>query len=165
MHSNKRTIIEFIFIMSLLIVFGFTTFSLLFAGSQSYENISQRKEIQSDLRLASSYVNMKIRQNDIGGKIEVTRNDFNLENSLKITEVYEGIEYITWIYYDSGMLREATLEKNMALSNDLSFPIASLDGFSLGYDKNTGLIQTKVIRNFNDQEMNIQTKIKLKSEK
>ena len=63
------------------------------------------------------------------------------------------------------MLREATLEKNMALSNDLSFPIASLDGFSLGYDKNTGLIQTKVIRNFNDQEMNIQTKIKLKSEK
>lgn len=165
MHSNKRTIIEFIFIMSLLVVFGFTTFSLLFAGSQSYENISQRKEIQSDLRLASSYVNMKIRQNDISGQIEITKNDFNHNNSLKITEVFEGVSYITWIYYDDGLLREATLEKDMPLSNDLSFPIATLDGFSLSIDKTSNLIQTKVIRKFNDQEMNIQTKIKLKSEK
>lgn len=163
--KNKKgySVVEFVFIVALLMIFGFTTFSLLIAGSESYENISKRKEVQSELRLASSYVNMKIRQNDVEGVLSVVKNPYNLTDSLLIKEIFDKKEYHTWVYFDKGRLWEATLEKGMILTTDVSFPIAILERFEMTYQPETRLIQTKVVKKLGDKELDILTKIKLKS--
>lgn len=162
-NEKGYSIVEFIFIIALLMIFGFTTFSLLIAGSESYENISNRKEVQSELRLASSYVNMKIRQNDSEGTLSVVKNPYNQTNALLIKERFDQKEYHTWVYFDKGCLWEATLEKGMQLTTDVSFPIATLERFEMSYQPQTKLIQTIVVKNIGEKEMNILTKIKLKS--
>lgn len=163
MNTNKRTVLEFVFIICLLMIFGFTTFSLLYAGSQSYESLSSRKEVHSEVRMASSYINMKIRQNDEADRLVVMENPYNHTNALRIKELYDGITYYTWIYFDQGQIWEATLEEGMDLTLDMSFPIATLDNFSMSENPQSGLIETTVMKYYKDTPIQISTKIRLRT--
>lgn len=128
--------VETIATLFLLIVLGVGIFSLTVSSTSVYSRIYHGKNLQSELRVALSFVQMKIRQNDLRHAIRVEENPVNGGPSVVIREEFGGEVYETWIYQDDGKLREALVLEGEAPSNELSFEIADVDGFSAVIDKN-----------------------------
>lgn len=128
--------VETIATLFLLLVLGIGIFSLTVSSTSAYSRIYDRKNLQSELRVALSFVQMKIRQNDLEGAIRVDENPVNGGSAVVIREEYEDESYETWIYQDGGKLREALMPEGQAPSNELSFEIADVDDFSAEMDGN-----------------------------
>jgi len=98
-----------VMVMLLLFLFGFTTYSLIYAGSETQHRIVDEKNAQVDARIALSYINVKLRQNDSSGLIFVRPNGVNGGNAIVIQyrdEYFPEYDYDTWIYWDRGYLYE-----------------------------------------------------------
>jgi type II secretory pathway pseudopilin PulG len=128
------TLLELIFVMALLTMFGITAVTLVISGSKAYNAIIAVKNDNAEIRIASSYINMKIRQNDLSGNIRVTKSPVGQGAAVVIEEKAGSAVYETWIYWDSGKLREGYIEQGDTLRNEISFTIAEIDGFSAEYD-------------------------------
>jgi hypothetical protein len=115
-------------------VFGVTTVSLVISGGKAYTAIVRSKDANSELRIASSYINMKIRQNDRSGDIRVVKSQVGTGNAIVIEEHAGTDVYETWIYQDSGKLREGYVRQGAAVTNEISFDIASVEGFGVTMD-------------------------------
>lgn len=131
---KKRTgagMIELILVMMLLILFGLSTFTLVVSGSNAYSATLSEKENLADRRVALSYIENKIRQNDRSKAIEVRKNKLNGGVAIVIKERQGEDIFETWIYENEGVLREAYFKKGTELSDDMSFEIAPIDRFDV----------------------------------
>lgn len=131
---KKRTgagMIELILVMMLLILFGLSTFTLVVSGSNAYSATLSEKENLADRRVALSYIENKIRQNDRSKAIEVRKNKLNGGVAIVIKERQGEDIFETWIYENEGVLREAYFKKGTELSDDMSFEIAPIDHFDV----------------------------------
>lgn len=124
--------VEALATMLLLLLLGIGVFSLAITSTSAYERILSSRSSQSEVRVALSFIEMKLRQNDLEGAVRIENNPVNGEPSLVITEQYGEEFYETWIYRDGGKLREALMSEGEAPYNDASFEIADLDGFKIG---------------------------------
>jgi hypothetical protein len=119
LRKNKGyTMLELIFVMALLTMFGITSVTLVIAGSKAYETINSVKDDNAEIRIAASYINMKVRQNDLTGNIRVVQSQVGTGNAIVIDEKVGESVYETWIYYDSGKLREGYIARGETLKND-----------------------------------------------
>lgn len=133
--SNRGSVsVETIATMLLLLVLGIGIFVLALSSTSAYTRLYEGKNFSSELRVALSYIQMKIRQNDLYDTIRVEKNPVNGESAIVIREVYSGEVYETWIYQDDGKLREAIMPEGMPPSNDYSFEITDADGLSVKKD-------------------------------
>ena len=147
---NKKgyTLVELMFVMVLLLLFGILTFELVVSGSNAYKNVIRGRNTASELRVALSYMDMRLRQNDEAGLIRVDKNPLNQGDALVITEEYEGDIYETWIYCDEGKLREAIVKKGETPDNSISTEVADIDRLAVDY--RNGAVHTEVARNETD---------------
>lgn len=153
--------IELLTSMLLLILLGICIFSLAVSSASAYGKILDGKSTLSEARVGLSFVEMKIRQNDIAGNVRIENNPVNGEPSLVITEEYDGMIYETWIYSSGGKLREAIMPQGEPPADDLSFVIAELDGFKIGMEGR--IIRISVLAGGEGAQVGLESAIALRS--
>jgi len=118
-------------VILLLMLFSLACLALALSAAKSFKDIEIDKRRISELMVAYSYLNMKIRQNDCEGFIQVRPSPLGEGQALVITEVLDSETYETWIYLEDGELREAFLVEGGNLTRDTSFSVAQIDGFNV----------------------------------
>ena len=164
-RGNKKgyTLLELIFVMALLTMFGVTAVTLVISGSKAYEAVVHVKDDNAEVRIASSYINMKIRQNDLSGNIHVTESPVGSGKAIVIEEKSGSTVYETWIYWDTGKLREGYVAQGEKPKNEISFTIAEIDGFKAEYMKIGNNITVDVWRVRNGETLNRNSIIHLRT--
>jgi len=128
MHSrNKVLAIESIVVMFVLILLSVVVFLVVRSGSQAYGNIVNDKQNTESARVAYSYINMKIKQNDAAGRVGIVETEFG--NTLKID--MENDKYCTYIFFSEGTLYECLTKQDMQPKPETANRITDLYGFSI----------------------------------
>ena len=129
--ESGYSLIEMTIAMLLLVVFGLAIFMLAASSTTTYEKLVDDKNTSEELRVASSYLVTKLRQNDQKDAISLESTlQFDSE-VLTIREVIGEEVYVTWIYVNGGALREVTVLEGVDPSDDLSFEIAKVDKMAI----------------------------------
>lgn len=139
-EPNGYSLIEMMIVMMLLVLFGLGIFMLAATSSTTYQTLVDDKETGGELRIASSYLMTKLRQNDRIGAIRIEKSAINSEDALVIEEILGDEVYETWIYVSQGVLREATVPKETIPSDDVSFEVANVDDVRFGLQDQSILI-------------------------
>lgn len=135
-RDNGYSLIEMTVVMLLLVVFGLGIFMLAATTTTTYSTLVDDKSTTEHLRIASSFITTKVRQNDRVGGLFVISDSEAYGDVLLIKESFGEDIYATWIYVSDGVLREATIPLGTTPNDDVSFEIADIDMFSLVYDEN-----------------------------
>lgn len=138
--QNGYSLIEMSIVMLLLVLFGLGIFMLAAATTTTYESLVDKKSESESLRIASSYIVTKIRQNDRADSIKIYTNAFDDRDALIVFEAINDEIYETWIYVSEGSLREATVLKGIVPNDDLSFEIAEIDRLNLAGNNHSLII-------------------------
>lgn len=115
-------------VMTILVLFGMTIYSLIYSGKNTQEHIINEKDAQADARIALSYINVRLRQNDVNGKISVEKIDLTGKNAILIKECMDDYEYDTWIFCHNGMLMECLVDAGEQPTELDSFYIVDIEG-------------------------------------
>ena len=129
--ESGYSLIEMTIAMLLLVIFGLAVFMLAASSTTTYEKLVDDKNTSEELRVASSYLVTKLRQNDQKEAISLESNLLFDSEALTIREVIGDETYITWIYISDGALREVTVLEGVEPSDDLSFEIAKVDEMAI----------------------------------
>ena len=70
-QEKGRALIETLSVVLLLVLLGACCLSLSLSTFKTYQRLHDSRDKTSELRIASSFLTSKIRQNDIAGSIEV----------------------------------------------------------------------------------------------
>ncbi|MDR1642965.1 MAG: DUF4860 domain-containing protein [Clostridiales bacterium] len=126
-------LIELVMVMALMLLFGFTIFSLIYTGSETLRKMDEQKTAQIDARIAMSYLNVRLRQADGAGQIQVKENSLNGEDSIVIKYIDEdpSMNYDTWVFFDEGYLQEVIAEPGADPEWLGASPIAEIDSLKL----------------------------------
>lgn len=141
-------LIELLFVMVLLVLFGLTIFTLVISGSKTYSKLDKQKENNSELRIALSYVNMKILQNEAAGSFEIKKNPSGPGDALVINQKIGKEEYESWIYCSKNKLREAIVKKGIPPVDELSLEVADVYGFKVHFTKDKKGIYIEVSKTY-----------------
>ena len=79
-EPNGYSLIEMMIVMMLLVLFGLGIFMLAATSSTTYQKLVEDKETAGELRIASSYLMTKIRQNDRMGAIRIEKSAINISS-------------------------------------------------------------------------------------
>ncbi len=129
-RRSKAIAIESVIVMVVLIMLAFVVFLVIRSGTGAYEEILDQKQNTESARVAYSYINMKIKQNDSDSLISVTQTKYG--NTLKI-DTGDG-EFTTYIFFSDGALYECLTKSDMQPETDAANRITSLSGFSISMD-------------------------------
>lgn len=128
MNSRSRALsVETVMVMLVLVIFALVVFALIGAGAGVYGGILDEKENAQAARVAYSYVNMKLKQNDAQGRVEVGRTEFG--DTLIIQS--ESGEYVTWLFFSEGALYECVTAADGKPAVAAANRITSLEDFKL----------------------------------
>ena len=102
LHSSK-TKIDTLFLVSLFVLFAFTSSILVLLGAKQYHTTADTMNQNYEVRTAFSYFSEKIHQNDHAA---IALTDFDGTQALVFTEETDGIAYRTYVYVYDDMLCE-----------------------------------------------------------
>jgi len=158
-NNKGNTLIELVMVMLLMVLFGVTIYTLIFAGSQTQQRLQENKEAQADARIALNYVNVRLRQNDAAGKIRIVTDEETGRNAIAINEFDP---YEVWIFFHEyehvyvdeetgeevremrGELREAIPNPGEWPDPELSLAIISAEDFRVDLDPQRGTVTSTV---------------------
>lgn len=123
--------VEVVMSIILLILFSICVFTLISTGNNTERRILEQNEIKNNARMATSYINTIIKQNDVTGKIAVKPNPKTNQNCLVINEMIDGQKMNNWIYYEDGYLKQSMTIDNSPPDYETSSKIAKIDGFDI----------------------------------
>lgn len=124
---SKALSVETVMVMLVLVIFALVVFQLIGAGTSAYNGIIDDKDSMQSARVAYSYINMKLKQNDTQGLIEISRTDFG--DTLVIHS--EDGEYVTYLFFSEGELYECVAAKDMPPAVAASNRITALADFKV----------------------------------
>ena len=136
-NVSSFSLIPVLFVLTLFLLLSALSISVIIAGSTVYEKISDNMDNNYDRRVTFSYLATKIRQNDSAGSIFVEEK--NGTNMIAVKEIYgENDEYVTYIYYYEGYLREIYLDidsngKTIDFDLDDGDKIIKAEGFEFSF--------------------------------
>lgn len=113
MRQQQHHIVDILFVLALFGVFTVCILALVTMGADVYRNTVRSSEENYESRTASAYLVQKIRQNDTEGAVQVGQ----LENTdaIILSQTIEGKEYLTYLYYNNGFLKELLVQKGTNL--------------------------------------------------
>ena len=124
---SKALSVETVMVMLVLVIFALVIFQLNGAGTNAYNGIIDDKQNMQSARVAYSYINMKLKQNDAEGLIEVTNTAFG--DTLAIHS--EDGEYVTYLFFSEGELYECVTAQDKAPAVAASNGITALEDFNV----------------------------------
>ncbi len=141
--SNIETIVSLV----LLILITISLFSLITAGNNTEKRIIEQNDIKANARVASAYINVKLKQNDEQGRISVKQNPNTGEDALIINDVSADKKTNTWIYFNNGYLLESTTSENIPPNDDTAYRIAKIDNFKISKEDQKVISEISYIYN------------------
>lgn len=162
--SPGRSQTEVLAVFVLLLLLGISIFTLASSGAAAYRRTEQTRSVQGELRIAMSFLQMKVRQSDAAGAIYLAPNPVNGTTALVLSETIEGIAYETWIYHDAGVLREALILAGDPVDNSVAFDIAHVDEMTLSTNNlGTGLLIRARTQDGEGRALQAQTSLAIRS--
>lgn len=143
-NNKGYSLLELVVVLFLLAIFGAVSFMLVGAASNSYSSLISKNRNNSELRIASSYINTKLVQNNSLDAINVIKNPFGADKAIVIKENISGNEYYLWICTSKGFLKEFMFKKNEKPDSSLGLDIAKINTLDASLDKKTGLLKYSV---------------------
>ena len=119
--------------MVLLAIFGFSTFTLVAVGANSFEKMLTEREDHSNMRVALSYVSTRVRQGDAENSLRIAEVDG--VNSLVVSQNEDGDIYETWIYMNGNELCEMYIPQGVAFSPADGISLISVSGMEMALDE------------------------------
>ncbi len=139
-NKNIKYSVETIMVTLLLILFSIMVSVLIFEGSLTYKKVLNAKESEENTRIALSFINMKIKQNDLANRVYLDSFE-GFGNAIVIEYGDEEEGLFSYIYFKDGALYECYSEG--VLCDELSTKIVEVSGGSLNITED-GLIESKV---------------------
>lgn len=134
--ENKK-IIESILVALFMLVLVVSLSALVVSAGSTIKTVSRNKEVDKNVRVARTYVNTKIRQNDKRNTITIKKNAINDKDSVKITNLVSDEEKDTWIFLDDNKLYECMITKGETPSIKQSTVITELKTFDVAFNNNS----------------------------
>lgn len=133
--QNGQTM-GFLFTMLLFLVFVLSALFTVLTGSRVYENIVARSDASYETNTALSYIANKVRQGDRAGSVNVTE----VEGTpvLELKQEIGDAQYVTWIYWQEGKLRELFTDTGSGLG--LADGLEILECEKLEFSEENGLL-------------------------
>ncbi|MDR1541358.1 MAG: DUF4860 domain-containing protein [Clostridiales bacterium] len=163
--ENGSSLIELIMVMSFLILFGYTIFSLIYTGSDALNKIEDEKNAQVNARIAMSYLNVRLRQNDATDSVAVEANSVNGQNSvvLKYRDPEDpSSDYDTWIFWADGILQEVLSDPGEEPEWSGSNEIVEVKSYDVDLSEN-GVLTNTIKYTYNNEEKTMSSAISLRS--
>ena len=111
--DKKGNAVSVLFTMLLFLVFVLCALFTVLIGSRVYENINVRSDANYTGNTALSYIANKVRQGDRAGMVNVV--DVDGTQVLEMKQEIGESEYVTWIYWDDGRIRELFTDTSSGL--------------------------------------------------
>lgn len=122
---NINTSIESLLVMILMVIFALSTMLIILEGKSAFERVTENKIEDENARIALSYVNKRIKQDDQTNAIQLIESAVMDEEALRIDH---GQGLYTYIYSFDGMMYECYTDTvpSLNLSTEI-VPIPQLD--------------------------------------
>jgi type II secretory pathway pseudopilin PulG len=156
-------LVELVMVMLLLALFGTTIYTLIVSGADTQARITARKDAQADARVALSYINVRLRQNDAAGKIAVEPLELTGENAIVIRERGFDFQYDTWIFCSEGTLYECLTDPGVPPSVNLSFSIVDAEKLETELEPD-GSVRNTLYYKYGEELREMSAKINLRSQ-
>ncbi len=129
----------------LLFLFGVSSLTLALFASNAFHNIDSDMNNICETMIALSYLNMKIRQNDCQNAIHIKTSPAGEGQAIVISEVLNSTVYETWVFAKNNELRESFVPKGSKAIEEMSFPIAKIEGFDVSFEEKFGRLKKLTI--------------------
>ncbi len=104
MRERRNASAQTVCILTIFLIFSVASLLLVLSSVDAYDKVSDISTNNSQLRATLSYISNKIKVNDSNGGIRITEHD-GVE-VLEISEMIDGYEYMTLLYWYNGELLE-----------------------------------------------------------
>ena len=121
-------LMEILCVMALLLLFGITTYVLVTVGGDSYRRLLDKRDANANLRIATGYLGMRMRQYDVSGCLSAGENEQGAYLALR--ETIDGEAYETRVYLYQGMLCEQFMAAEDEFIPESGLEIVALDSFA-----------------------------------
>ena len=138
--DKKGNAVSVLFTMLLFLVFVLCALFTVLIGSRVYENINVRSDANYTGSTALSYIANKVRQGDRAGMVNVV--DVDGTQVLEMKQENGESEYVTWIYWDHGSIRELFTDTSSGLGLADGLEILECRGLKLSKDGRLLRIET-----------------------
>ncbi len=133
---NKKALsIESLFVMVLFMVFAVSMVMMIISGRNSYGKILDEREQAEDLRIATSYLRMKLKQNNQVDSVFTSQSPQLGEEVLEIWQDGEEKQYRTVIYFRENKIWEAYMAAEDEFDFALGEPVIELDMESVHFNR------------------------------
>lgn len=142
--AKINKLIESFLVILLIIGLCVSVVVLMNAGRKTYSRIIENSSQMENARIALSYFNMRIRQNDVKDSVSFVENAIDGQDSIIIrhTGVEDGM--VTYIYYKDGALRENYVMTDIEPDPEGSEIIIGLGGLTIQYEPSNNFYKITV---------------------
>ncbi len=127
--DNQAHSVQMLFTISLFLVFLISAISVIICGARVYENTSADSRTNYEIRTSLSYITEKIRQNDTAGGVGLQT--FDATTAITMHSTYDAHDYITYIYYYDGSLRELFTASENTFMPEAGTVITKISGMTM----------------------------------
>lgn len=138
--EKKGNAVSMLFTMLLFLVFVLCALFTVLIGSRVYENINVRSDANYTGNTALSYIANKVRQGDRADMVDVV--DIDGTQVLEMRQEIGGSEYVTWIYWSEGSIRELFTDTSSGLGLGDGLEILDCGGLKLSREGRLLRIET-----------------------
>lgn len=103
--AHGYTLVELMTVLAIMAILGTMLVSMLNTGSKFYRSADSTMDSQNNARIATAYITVKIRQNDVANGISVVSLLDSSSNSLQVLKIRDSSMppgNTFWIYFDSN---------------------------------------------------------------
>ncbi|MBI9015535.1 MAG: DUF4860 domain-containing protein [Clostridiales bacterium] len=156
---NVNTSIESFLVMLLMTIFAVSVSFIIIEGKSTFERVTENKIQDENARIAMSYVNKRIKQNDESDGISVVEDAVEGLTALKISQQSYEEGLFTYIFYHKGIMYECytDIEPTIQLSTEI-IPVSNLS-----FEESNGQIIMKLDYEYQGEMIPIEQKTSLRS--
>ena len=129
MNKRRKHSIDVVFALALFCTFAVSVLMVLMMGASSYRSVTDSMNENYEDRTGTGYIAEKIRHSDSRGGIAAGQFDGN--DALLLTQNIDGTDYITYIYYYDGYIRELLTENGSGMTAEAGEKVLEALGFEV----------------------------------
>ena len=134
-NVQKSSILPILFVLLLFLVLSVLSCAIIASGNSVYRKIVDDMDANYQNRVALSYINTKVRQNDSEGLIKIE--EFDGTDCLIITEFSDDIEYSTFVYFHEGYIKELFIAADEEFDASAGDRVVNVEEFTISKNQNT----------------------------
>lgn len=128
MNRRRNHSIDVVFALALFCAFAASVLMVLMMGASSYRSVTDKMNADYQDRTGAGYIAEKLRHFDARGGIAAGQFDGN--DALLLKQEIDGTEYITYIYYYDGYIRELLTENDSGMTAEAGEKVIEAAGFT-----------------------------------